>query len=311
MNSLRDVFGRELVNLAKVDERIVAIDCDMAKHTRLSWFFNEFPERSFQAGISEQHAIGLAAGMANCGLVPIVSSSASFILPRCWEQVRHSVGLTKQNVKIIGTHVGFAGGEDGPSHQCFEDIALARAVPNLVVLAPADAFEMKEMLRFAIQYHGPVYIRMGKKELPAIFSPSYTFKLSHPIKLKNGERLALISTGENIHECLSACEQVKVENGIDVTLIHIPSIHPLDSELLLTYLEGIKYVVLVEDHLSSGGLSSLVSEKLFGRLSVKACRILSMGNQYGQTGTEDELRKHFGLDSQSIINTIRGCLNAV
>lgn len=311
MDSLRDTFARELVNLAKEDERIVAIDCDMAKHTRLNWFFSEFPERSFQAGISEQHAIGLAAGMANCGLVPVVSSSASFILPRCWEQVRHSVGLTMQNVKIIGTHVGFAGGEDGPSHQCFEDIALARAIPNLVVLAPADSIEMREMTRFAIQHQGPVYIRMGRKVLPNIFASSYSFELSKPVKLRDGEKLAVISTGENIHECLSACEKVKVENGIDAALIHIPSIHPMDSELLLTYLEGIKHVVLVEDHLIAGGLSSLVSEKLFGRLAVETFRILSVGNQYGQTGTEDELRKHFGLDSQSIINVMRGCLNAV
>lgn len=311
MESLRDAFGRELVNLANVNERIVAIDCDMAKHTRLNWFFNQFPERSYQAGISEQHAIGLAAGMANSGLVPVVCSSASFILPRCWEQVRHSVGLTNKNVKIIGTHVGFSGAEDGPSHQCFEDIALARAIPNLVVLAPADSVEMREMTRFAIRYQGPVYIRMGRKDLPTVFSTSYSFELSKPVKVRDGGKLAVISTGENIHECLSACEILKDVNGIDIMLIHLPSIQPINSEMLLSYLEGIKHILLVEDHLTAGGLSSMVCEKMFGRLKVETCRILSFGNRYGQTGSEEELRRHYGLDCQNILNTIKGCLKIV
>ena len=166
--SLRDALVEELITQAENDLRICVIDCDMAVHTRLQLFFTRYPDRSYQNGISEQHAISFAAGLASCGMIPIVSSFSSFIVTNAWEQIRHSISFNKNNVKIIGTHAGVSAAEDGGTHQCFEDVGLMRLLPDMIVLAPIDCVEAKEMVKFFWEYNYPFI-----SELAAILYHKY------------------------------------------------------------------------------------------------------------------------------------------
>ncbi len=302
LEALRDAIGTQLVNLGKKINKLVVIDCDMAKHTRLSNFFTNFPERGYQVGICEQNAISVAAGIASCGDIPLVSSFSAFIATRCWEQIRHSIAYNNTNVKILATHGGLSAAEDGGSHQCLEDFALMNVLPNMVVLVPADPEEARQAITFALEYTGPVYIRIGRDAVDTIMPNHYKFELGKAICLSDGEEVAIISTGEITQEVIKAKELLK-EHNLNIKVIHVPCLKPIDFSTLTSLVGDSKYIVTVEEHSIYGGLGAIIATNFLGEITPLKFKSIGM-ETFGESGKSGELKGKYGLDCIGIAKTI-------
>lgn len=296
MSALRDAFIQQCLQEALVDLSVVAIDCDMGKHTRLAQFEKEFPTRYFQAGISEQHAIGLAAGMSEGGFFPVVSSIAVFIVGRTWEQIRHSVVYNNQKMIILGTHAGFSAGEDGASHQCFEDISLLFSLPRIQIFAPAFPAEIRFITKRVVEEKSLAYIRIGRENVEKDVELENDWKLGDPIVLQYGNSgVLVVSTGEITQEVIKACK------SINVTCIHMGSLRPFNSSALIEYYKTAKKVVVVEETMERGTLYTLILDSIhtsdFRQLEVSR---MALKGEFGESGTETELRRKHNLDFVSI-----------
>lgn len=289
MDALRDIFMKNVVEKGKKNTNIVTLDCDMARHTKMKYFQEAFPDRFYEIGIAEQNAIGIAAGMAKGGMVPVVSSFASFICGRAWEQIRHSVGYNNTNVKIFATHAGLSAGEDGATHQCIEDLALISAIPNIDLFAPAFPTECKKICDYVLKSSTAAYVRVGRETVPYDFD----CEIGDPIMVGNcNAKYAIVSTGEISNEGIKV-----VERNDNVKLMHIGCLRPL-SKKVKSMLKGVERTVILEEHTKYGGLASIlyVNGYLNGIDVVHMC----LGNLYGQTGSIEELRDYYEIDSSSI-----------
>ncbi|MBC8060383.1 MAG: transketolase family protein [Clostridiaceae bacterium] len=299
----REAYGQALVELSK-NEKIVVLDADLAKATKTIEFKKACPERFFDMGISEQDMIGTAAGFAASGKIPFVSSFAIFVAGRAFEQIRNSVCYPKLNVKIAATHAGITVGEDGGTHQAIEDIALMRSIPNMVVLNPSDDIETKAAIYAAAEYYGPVYIRLGRSATPTIHDENYKFEIGKGEILAEGKDVAIIATGIMVTKSLEAAKKLK-EDGINVTVVNISTIKPLDKELIIKVAKATGKVVIAEEHSVIGGLGSAVCELLSQELPTKI-KLIGLNDTFGQSGTPDALLEHYGLTAEKIAETIKG-----
>lgn len=301
--SIRESIGKHLVEIGEKKELYV-VDCDMAKHTKLNYYFERFPNRSYQMGISEQNAMSLAAGLSSIHNPVVLSSFAIFIVGRAWEQIRHSIAYNHCNVKIIGTHAGLSAAQDGATHQCIEDIALTCAIPNMIVLSPLDSYEGKQMINYAINNYGPYYIRVGRDECDEIFDETYEFILGEPVLLSGNpnDKTVVITTGEIGHEVLKA-EKLLKEKGISIKIIHIPSLKPLNDKSLIQLIGKSTNILIVEEHSSYGGLNSIISNAILGKVIIKKYINMSLSS-FGETGTYDELKEKYKLNYRYIIKEI-------
>jgi transketolase len=299
----RQAYGEALAELGKINKRIVVLDADLAKSTKTNIFQKEFSDRHFDMGISEADMIGTAAGLAACGNIAFASSFALFAAGRAYEQIRNTVAYSKLNVKIAVTHAGISVGEDGGSHQAIEDIALMRVIPNMVVLSPADAIETKKMIYAAVEYEGPMYIRMGRLDVETIFDDSYEFQIGRANTLVDGNDVSIISTGLMTYEALVAAKELKKEN-ISARVINFGTIKPIDKETLLKAAKETKFIVTAEEHSVIGGLGSAVSEYLSEIYPTKIIKI-GINDEFGQSGKALELLEKYGLTSTNIIKTIK------
>ncbi len=228
MKATRESFGEALCELAETNKDIVVFDADLAAATKTGVFKKAFPDRFFDCGIAEGNMIGVAAGMAAAGKIPVAASFAMFATGRAFEQIRNSVAYPELNVKIAGSHAGISTGEDGATHQCIEDIGIMRAIPNMMVLNPADHWEMKAATKAMLEYRGPVYIRLGRLAIPSFNDPAtYHFELGKGITLHEGYDVAVIATGLVVNEALKAVRELEAE-GISARLINIHTIKPID-----------------------------------------------------------------------------------
>jgi transketolase len=303
MNSAtREAYGQALVELSK-NEKIVVLDADLAKATKTIDFKKDCPERFFDMGISEQDMIGTAAGFAASGKIPFASTFAIFAAGRAFEQIRNSVAYPKLNVKIAATHAGVTVGEDGGSHQAIEDIALMRSVPNMVVINPTDDVEARAAVMAAAEYYGPVYLRFGRAATPTLHDENYKFVIGKGEVLKEGKDVAIIATGIMVAKSLDAAAKLK-EEGIDARVINIATIKPLDKELIISAAKETGKVVTVEEHSVIGGLGSAVCEVLSQDYPVVVKRI-GINDVFGQSGTPNELLKHYNLTVENIIETVK------
>jgi transketolase len=303
MNSAtREAYGQALVELIK-NEKVVVLDADLAKATKTIDFKKACPERFFDMGISEQDMIGTAAGLAASGKIPFASTFAIFAAGRAFEQIRNSVAYPKLNVKIAATHAGVTVGEDGGSHQAIEDISLMRSIPNMVVLNPSDDVETKAAIFAAAEYYGPVYIRLGRAATPTLHDESYKFVIGKGEVLKEGKDVAIIATGIMVAKALEAAEKLKVD-GIDAKVINISTIKPLDKELIISAAKETGKVVTVEEHSVIGGLGSAVCEVLSQEYPVKV-KLIGLNDVFGQSGTPNELLKHYKLTVENIVETAK------
>ena len=253
-------------------------------------------------GIAEGNMMSTAAGLASCGKIPFASSFAMFAAGRAFEQIRNSIGYPHLNVKIGATHGGISVGEDGATHQCCEDIALMRTIPGMTVINPADDTEAKLAVEAAYNHDGPVYIRFGRLAAPVIFGDDYKFEIGKGVTLKDGKDITIIATGLMVGEALQAYETLK-EKGIDARIINIPTIKPIDRDIIVKAAKETGRIVTVEEHSVIGGLGSAVCDVVCDECPVPVTKI-GVNDEFGCSGPATELLKKFGLSAENIVNTV-------
>lgn len=294
----RDSYGKELVELGKNDN-VVVLNADLSSPTRTSMFEAVYPERHINCGIAEANMVGVAAGLATTGYVPFVSTFAMFSAGRAFEQIRNSIAYPKLNVKIGATHAGISVGEDGATHQCCEDIALMRVVPNMVVINPADDVEAKAAVRAAYEYQGPVYLRFGRLAIPTINNEEeYKFEIGKGVLLEEGNDVSIIATGLEVREAIVA-RKMLLEDGYSVRLINIHTIKPIDKDIILESLKYSNKIVTVEEHSIIGGLGSAVEDVVSRSANVEVLKI-GVEDTFGESGNAEKLLQKYGLDSEAI-----------
>lgn len=299
----RDSYGNALVELGKEHENLIVLDADLAAATKTGVFKKEFPERHIDCGIAEANMTGIAAGMSTCGYVPFVSSFAMFAAGRSFEQVRNAIGYPHLNVKIGATHAGISVGEDGATHQCNEDIALMRAIPGMVVINPCDDVEARAAVKAAYEYQGPVYLRFGRLAVPVINDETtYQFEIGKGVELRDGKDCTIIATGLCVNESLVAAEKL-AEQGIDVQVINIHTIKPLDEEIVIAAAQKTGRIFTVEEHSIIGGLGAAVAEVLSEKCPTKLTRI-GVEDVFGESGPAVELLHKYKLDAEGIAERI-------
>lgn len=301
--SIRSAYGKTLVELGKVNNDIVVLDADLACSTQTAMFGKEFPERFFDMGIAEQDMMATAAGLASQGKIPFASTFAMFATGRTYDQIRNSICYSKFNVKIVATHGGITVGEDGASHQALEDVALMRNIPNMTVIVPADCKECEEVIKYAANNKGPMYIRLARTNVPDVFDENYKFDFKGKI-LRDGKDVTIITNGETLVEVIE-CAKLLEKSGIDAQVIHMPVVKPLDNAIILNEAKKTSFIVTVENHSIIGGLGSSVCEVLSENMPAYVYRI-GINDEFGQSGEQRELMEFYGLTAEKLAEKIEG-----
>ena len=301
--SIRSAFGKTVAALGKVNSNIVVMDADLACSTQTQIFAKEFPERFFDMGIAEQDMIASAAGLASVGKIPFVASFAMFVTGRTYDQIRNSVCYPEFNVKIIGTHGGVTVGEDGATHQALEDISLMRSLPNMSVIVPADCRECEQVIKFAAENYGPMYIRIPRTNVCDIFGEDYEFDFCKAQVLQEGEDVTVISNGETLAEVILA-SQALIKEGYSVQIIHVPVVKPIDGATIIEHAKRTKFVITVENHSIIGGLGSAVCE-LLSECYPMPVITFGVNDTFGQSGKSDELLDYYGLSAEKLTKNIK------
>ena len=301
--SIRNAFGKALVEEGKKNKDIVVLDADLACSTQTAMFGKEFPERFFDMGIAEQDMIAAAAGLASVGKIPFVATFAMFATGRPYDQIRNSVCYPEFNVKIIGTHGGVTVGEDGASHQALEDISLMRGIPNMSVIVPADCRECEQVIKFAAENYGPMYIRIPRTNVYDFFDNDYKFDFCKANVIQEGTDVTVITNGETLAEVIFAARELEKE-GYSVQVLHVPVVKPLDSSTIIEKAKQTKFVITVENHSIIGGLGSSVCELLSYYYPMPVIR-LGVNDTFGQSGKWDELLDYYGLNANKLVKTIK------
>lgn len=300
--STREASGRFLPKLGKIYDNLVVLDADLSVSTMTSEFAKEFPDRFFDAGCAEQNMIGISAGLAIGGKTVFVSSYAMFIM-RSWEQIRNTIAHDNLNVKIIASHSGFTNSADGSSHQCFEDIAIMRVIPNMVVLNPVDKIETEKIMESEIHRLGCSYIRLNRIGTPRINDEDYKFKIGKTVQLKEGEDITIFATGTMVFEALKTYDMLKEEH-INANVVNVPSIKPLDSSEIIKYAKDTGRIITIEEHSIYGGMGSTIAEILVENYPVPM-KIMGIQDRFGESGTYEHLQQKFGLTYKDIIKNVK------
>ena len=301
----RAAFGEALLDLGAKDERIVTVDADLSKSTMTGKFAKTYPSRAFDLGIAESGVIGVAAGLALAGRVPFACSFACFLVGR-FETIRVSVAYSNAPVKLVGTHVGIAIGEDGYSQMGLEDIACLRALPNIPILQPADEIETKQAVAYAVEHPGPIYLRLTRQNLEPVHDASYRFQFGKVDVLKPGRDVSILATGGPLWNALEAAKKLGAD-GVDAEVINVGTIKPLDDEAILRSAGKTGRVVTVEDHSIHGGLGSAVAE-LLGEVMPTPLKRIGV-TTFGESGDAKSLYAKHGLDPDGISRSVLKFLN--
>jgi transketolase len=298
----RNAYGKALVALGAENPDIVVLDADLSKSTKTVDFAKKYPQRFFNMGVAEQNLMGTAAGLAAAGKIPFASTFAIFATGRAFEQIRNSIAYPQLNVKIAATHAGITVGEDGSSHQAVEDIAVMRAVPNMTVLVPADGEETRQVIRAAASYQGPVYIRMGRLDVPLLFDGNYRFEIGKANILREGTDAAIMANGIMVAMALEAAEEL-AQAGISVGVVNVASVKPLDVETIVRTAQQTKAVVSAEEHNIMGGLGGALAEVLAENAPVPMVRV-GIKDTFGESGRPQELLEKYGLTRDALIAAV-------
>ena len=296
---IRKGFGRGLLEAGKLDINVVAACADLTESTQISLFKDAFPDRFIEIGVAEQNLVTVGSGLAAMGKIPFVSSYAAFSPGRNWEQIRTTICLNNQPVKIVGSHAGVSVGPDGATHQMLEDIALMRVLPNMVVIAPCDSIEAEKATLAMARDKRPNYMRLAREATPVFTSPDTPFEIGEAYVYHEGVDVTIIATGTMTYQALVAAEELKKHN-ISAEVIHMPTIKPFDGETVLKSVKKTGAVVTAEEGQIVGGLGGAVAEFLGENHPVPMSRI-GMKDRFGESGTMDELLEHFGLTSKQIV----------
>ena len=303
----RDAYGETLIEIGE-DSNIVVLDSGVSDSTRTKKFGQKFPDRFFNMGIAEADMVCTAAGLATTGKIPFATSFACFLLGRTMDQILVSVAYSNTNVKLVGTHCGIAVGEDGPSAQMIVDLAYTRAIPNMLVVQPADWEEAVQATKALAKHKGPAYFRLGRPKVKGIFDSSYQFEIGKGTIVKQGSDLVIFATGTMVQESLVAMEELSKEN-INVSLVNISTIKPIDRDIIVKQTRNHGAIITAEDHNIFGGLGDAVGEVLLdNQISVPFTRI-AVKDQFAETGTGPQLYEKYGLSHNHIVKAVKVTLS--
>ncbi len=304
----RAAYGKALEELAAQEPNLVVLDADLSGSTMTKGFGAEHPDRFFDMGIAEANMVGVAAGLATCGKKPFVNSFAMFAAGRAWEQVRNSVAYPGLNVKVVGSHGGLSVGEDGATHQCIEDLAIMRAIPNMTVLCPCDGNEMKQAVKALLAYDGPAYLRLGRLAVETVTDQveGYEFQIGKGVLLRDGQDVTVVAVGMMVQMALTAAD-ILAEEGISVRVIDMHTIKPLDTEILLAAARDTGCIVTSEEANIVGGLGSAVSEYLTSVCPVPVIRH-GVEDEFGRSGAAQKVLEAYHLTPEGIADKVRQAL---
>lgn len=298
VEAARDVFGHELVQLAREHPEIVVLDADLASSTRVTYFADEFPDRFFQMGVAEQNMVGAAAGMALMGKIPFVSTFCVFAARRACDQVAISVAHCHLNVKLVGAYSGIVSGNNGATHQAVEDVGIMRSIPGIVIVDPADDVEMRQAVRAITEFEGPVYLRLTRDVWPRVCPAGYRFALGKAVQVRQGDDVTLIGSGMMTSQCLEAARHL-VESGIEARVLNMATLKPIDTEAIVRASTETGALVTAENHNIFGGLGSAVAEVLAEHAPAPMERI-GIRDCYGECGGNTDLLHKYGMSPQHI-----------
>lgn len=302
LEPIRAGFGRGLKAAGETNENVVALCADLTESTQMHLFKEAFPKRFIEVGIAEQNLVTVAAGLARAGKIPFTSSYAAFSPGRNWEQIRTTVTLNNQPVKVVGSHAGISVGPDGATHQMLEDIAIMRVLPNMVVIAPGDSLEAEKATKAVAENGKPTYLRLAREKTPIFSTTDSPFEIGKAYVLREGKDVTLAGTGTMTYQLLVAAEAL-AKQGIEAEVLHVPTIKPLDTETILASVKKTGRIVTAEEAQAAGGFGSAVAEFLGDVLPVPVKRI-GMNDRFGESGAPAELMEHFGLTGEKLTNTI-------
>lgn len=300
MKSTRKAYGEFLVELGKKDENVIVFDADLAKATCTDMFKKEFPNRHFDMGISEQDMVGTACGAAISGKTVFASTFAMFMAGRAYEQIRNTAGYSHVNINLCATHSGLAVGEDGPTHQCIEDISLMKSIPGMTVFSPADDISTKKILDECLKISGPKYVRLGRSDAMDIYSDNDMFEVGKSKTFGKGIDGTIFATGNTVSIALEAKQELEKSN-INVRVVDLYSIKPIDKENILKCAEETNILVSIEDHSVIGGIGSSIADVLCESYPKKLVKI-GVNDVFGKSGNAKEVYNLFGISKENIIS---------
>jgi len=290
---IRKGFGRGLLAAGKKLPNVVGVCADLTESTQMYMFADAFPERFIEVGVAEQNLVTVGTGLAALGKIPFVSSYAAFSPGRNWEQIRTTICLNDRPVKIVGSHAGISVGPDGATHQMLEDLALMRALPNMVVIAPADSIEAEKATLAMAGDKRPNYMRVAREATPVFTTAKTPFKIGSAYILRQGSDISLIATGTMTYQAVEAAKLL-AGHGVKAEVVHVPTLKPLDAQMIINSVAKTKHAITIEEAQINGGLGSAVAEVLGENLPSPMIR-MGMRDHFGESGEPEELLEHFGL----------------
>ena len=302
--STKGAYGETIIEIGKQNRNVVVLTADLMHSTNVEGFKKQFPERFFNFGMAEQNMMGAAAGLATCGKIPFVSTFACFASMRSCEQIRTDIAYPGLNVKIVVTHAGISMGAGGTSHHAIEDIAIMRSIANMTVIVPSDAVETKKAIEAATKYQGPVYIRLGRDPDPIVNPQNYEYEIGKASILKEGKDVIAIAMGRMVAESLDAAAQLK-EDGIEVGVINMHTIKPIDKEMIMEAAKKTKLIVTVEEHNIVGGLGSAVTEVIAEEQRSCCVKRIGIPDIFVTIGGYKDLLSKYKLDGNGIAEQIK------
>lgn len=307
LRATRDGYGDGLVELGAKNPNVVVLCGDLKESTRAEWFEKKYPDRFIECGISEQNMAAMAAGLALAGKIPFVATYAVFCPGRNWDQVRISICYQRLRVRLSGAHAGISVGPDGATHQAMEDLAITRVLPNMTVLAPADAEETRKATIAAADVPGPVYLRFARHKTPVFTTPKTPFAIGKALPLADGDDVTVVACGPIVHSALQAAQQL-AGKGIGVRVLDMATVKPIDRDAITRAARETGAIVTCEEHQRHGGLGSAVAEVLTGVGPPVPQEFVAMPDHFGESGEPAQLLAHYGMDSLGIVAAIRRVL---
>lgn len=302
----RDGYGQGLLALCKDRQDIVVLDADVAASTRTNWVRDQYPDHFYNLGISEQDMVGTAAGLALGGMIPYVSTYGVFLSGRAFDQMRTTVCYNNLKVRFGGAHAGISVGPDGATHQALEDLALARVLPNMTVLAPCDSEETRKAVIAAADIDGPVYFRFGREAVPVVTDETTPFQIGKARLVREGTDCAVFACGAMVYEAMVAAETLAQE-GISLRVLDLHTIKPIDEAAIQAAAQDCGCLVTAEEHQISAGLYSAVAEVV-----VRTCPVpmeaVAVQDTFGQSGPPEALMERYGLHGAGIVAAVRKAL---
>lgn len=300
MKSTRKAYGEFLVELGEKNENVVVFDADVATATNTLAFKEKFPKRHFDMGIAEQNMIGTASGMALTGKIVFASTFAMFLAGRAYEQIRNTVAYSHVNINLCATHTGLAVGEDGPTHQCIEDIALMNVIPGITIFCPSDEFSTKGILKECLNINGPKYIRLGRPNVESVYNSNDIFKIGGSNTFGKGKDGTIFATGNTLQIAVEAQEELK-NIGKNVRVVDLYSIKPIDKDTIIKCAKETDILISIEDHSVIGGIGSIISNVLTENYPKKLIK-LGVQDKFGKSGNPKKLYEMYGITKENIIS---------